>query len=173
MDFKPSHCPYCGEKLGQKHLEEKDRLYCKACDRVIWRNAEPVAAVVMKKGDEILFVKRGIEPGKGKWSLPAGFLEYEEQPEKAAARELGEETGLKVKPGELELLEALNMERFPGQRLLAVIYTVDFEKATGNISAGDDAVEADFWKIDEFSDSKEELREHFVEAMREALEENE
>lgn len=173
MEFEPSHCPYCGAELGEKHLEGKDRLYCKACDRVIWQNAEPVAAVVMKRGDEILFVKRGIEPGKGKWSLPAGFLEYEEQPQEAAARELEEETGLEVDSGQLELIEALNMERFPGQRLIAVIYTVDFKKASGNISAGDDAVEADFWRIDEFSDSGEELREHFVHAMREALQQNE
>lgn len=173
MEFEPSHCPYCGAGLREKYMEGKDRLYCKACDRVIWRNAEPVAAVVMRKGDEILFVKRGIEPGKGKWSLPAGFLEYEEQPEKAAARELDEETGLKIEPDQLELIEALNMERFPGQRLLAVIYTVDFEKATGELSAGDDAEDTEFWKINEFNDSGEELREHFVEAMREALEQNE
>ena len=173
MNFEPSHCPYCGTELGDKRLEGKDRLYCADCERVIWRNAEPVAATVLRKGDEILFVKRGIEPGKGKWSLPAGFLEYEEHPQEAAVRELEEETGLKVDKDNLELIEALNMERFQGQRLLAVIYTVDFEKASGELSAGDDAVETGFWRIGEFDDSGEELRQHFVEAMREALEENE
>lgn len=170
MEFKPSHCPYCGEKLGEKHADGKDRLYCGECDRIIWRNAEPVAAVVMRRGDEILFVKRGIEPGKGKWSLPAGFLEYEEQPEKAAARELEEETGLEVDENELELFEAMNMQRFPGQRLIALVYSIDHEKASGEISAGDDAVDAEFWGIDELEDSGEELRQHFVSAMRDALE---
>ncbi|MFB6114930.1 MAG: NUDIX domain-containing protein [Candidatus Nanohalobium sp.] len=170
MEFEPSHCPYCGEELGEKHAEGKKRLYCKACDRVIWRNAEPVAAVVMRKGDKILFVKRGIEPGKGKWSLPAGFLEYEEEPEDAAARELEEETGLKVDSDDLQLFEAMNMQRFPGQRLIALIYTIDYGKASGEIVAGDDAVDADLWNLEELEDSGEELREHFVSAMREVLE---
>lgn len=169
MEFKPSNCPYCGEELGQKQADGKQRLYCSKCDRIIWRNAEPVAAVVLRKGDEILFVKRGIEPGKGKWSLPAGFLEYEEQPEKAAARELEEETGLEVDENELELFKAMNMPRFEGQRLIALVYSVDHEKASGKINAGDDAVEADFWKIEDFEDSEQELRQHFVAAMKDAL----
>lgn len=170
MEFKPSHCPYCGEKLGQKHADGEKRLYCGVCDRIIWRNAEPVAAVVLRRVDEILFVKRGIEPGKGKWSLPAGFLEYEEQPEKAAARELEEETGLEVDAEELELFEAMNMQRFAGQRLIALVYSIDYEKASGNISAGDDAAETDFWSIKELEESEEELRQHFVSAMRDVLE---
>jgi len=67
----------------------------------------------------------------------------------------------------------MNMERFPGQRLLATIYTVDSEKGSGTISAGDDAVEADFWELKEFENSEEQLREHFLEAIKKSLNQNE
>ena len=166
MEFKPSNCPYCGEELENKFAEDKERLYCSECDRVIWRNAEPVSAVLVEKEDKLLFVKRGIEPGKGKWSLPAGFLEYREQPEKGAVRELEEETGLKADPNKIELIDSLNMERFPGQRLLATVYRIDYQQVEGKLKAGDDAVEASFWKLEKLKEDKEEeLRSHFLEAI--------
>ena len=170
MEFEPSNCPYCGEKLGEKHVEEEDRLYCSDCDRVIWRNAEPVAAVIVRKGEEILLVKRGIEPGKGEWSLPAGFLELEENPSEAAVRELEEETGLDAAPDQLEFVDALNIERFPGQRLVATVYTVDFEDISGKVSAGDDAEEASFWRVGNLKQKDDEtLRKHFLEAIEKKL----
>ncbi|MFB6175169.1 MAG: NUDIX domain-containing protein [Candidatus Nanohalobium sp.] len=173
MEFEPGYCPYCGEELGEKHAEDRERLYCPGCDRIIWRNAEPVAATVVTKGEKLLFVKRGIEPGKGKWSIPAGFLEYREDPDHAAARELEEETGLKVSEEDLQILDSFNMERFPGQRLLSVIYTVDAEKTSGAISAGDDAQEASFWSLEELQALDEEMRHHFLPVIQEALRENE
>jgi 8-oxo-dGTP diphosphatase len=172
MGFQPSHCQYCGTELEEKHAEGKERPYCPSCDRILWQNAEPVAAVVLRRGDEILFVKRGIEPGKGEWSLPAGFLEYEEEPDQAAARELEEETGLRVEPSDLEIFETMNIERFPGQRLVALVFSVNAEKASGEISAGDDAEDSRFWTLEELEASDETLRQHFVSAMRHVLKES-
>jgi len=170
MEFEPSHCRYCGTELEEKHAEGRKRPYCPECDRVIWQNAEPVAATVLRDGEKILFVKRGIEPGKGEWSLPAGFLEYDEEPGKAAVRELEEEAGLKVEAGDIEIFESMALERFPGQRLVAFIFSADMEDAEGEVSAGDDAEDAKFWKIEELEASDETLRQHFVYAMRDALE---
>jgi 8-oxo-dGTP diphosphatase len=168
MEFVPNHCPYCGENLGRKHEEGRERLYCRSCDRIIWRNAEPVSAVIVNRGDEVLLVKRGIEPGKGKWSLPAGFLEYNETAGEAAVRELEEETGLSVEEGDLEFLDTLNIERFPDQRLLAVVYGADVNSTEeGEISHGSDAEDADFWRLEDFQDSEEELRTQFLPALRE------
>ncbi|MFB6241899.1 MAG: NUDIX domain-containing protein [Candidatus Nanosalina sp.] len=165
MEFVPSHCPYCGSELGMKREEGRERLYCSSCDRIIWRNAEPVAGVAVKKGEEVLLVKRGIEPGKGKWSLPAGFLELEETAEEAAVRELEEETDLSAEKGDLEFLDTLNIERFPEQRLLAVVFLLDAEEAEGEVSPGSDAVDAGFWNLEDFEDSEEELRSHFLPAL--------
>ena len=168
-NFEPEYCPYCGKGLSSREIEEKSRLYCEACDRVIWRNASPGAAVIVRKGDEVLFVKRGIEPGKGLWSLPAGFLEYEESPSEAAVRELEEETGLEVDEKDLDFVDALNMERFPGQRLVATVYSVDFEEASGDISAGDDADKAKFWSVKDLRESGEKMRENFASAIKEVI----
>ena len=173
MEFEPSYCRYCGNELEKKHAEGRERPYCPNCDRILWQNAEPVAATVVRKGDEILFVKRGIEPGKGEWSLPAGFLEFDEEPAKAAVRELEEETGLRVKASEMEIFQSMALERFPGQRLVAFIFTVDAEEAEGEIKAGDDAEDARYWTIEGLEESDEKLRQHFVYAMKEALQQNE
>jgi len=165
--FEKSYCPYCGEGLSSKEMDGRDRKFCQGCDRFIWRNASPVSAVIVERNDEILFVKRGIEPGEGEWSLPAGFIEYEEQPEKGAVRELVEETGLKADPEDLRLVDALNIERFPGQRLLATVYSIDYLKVEGSPEASDDAVKAKFWNIEKLrKNDDEELRSHFMESVK-------
>lgn len=69
--------------------------YCPCCKRF---NARLVScgAVVMEKG-KVLLVKRGIEPDKGYWVMPGGYLEWDETVEEAALRELREETGFEGK----------------------------------------------------------------------------
>jgi 8-oxo-dGTP diphosphatase len=53
------------------------------------------------KAGQVLLVKRGIEPYKGWWDIPGGFLENGEHPEAGAVREVAEETGLHINPTEL------------------------------------------------------------------------
>jgi ADP-ribose pyrophosphatase YjhB (NUDIX family) len=50
---------------------------------------------------EIVLIRRGIEPGKGSWAQPGGFLEVDETVHEAAIRETHEETGLLIEPGEI------------------------------------------------------------------------
>lgn len=167
-EMVPSHCPYCGSGLKQKKNEGRERLYCKLCERFIWRNPSPVAAVIVHdREDNILLVKRGIEPGKGKWSIPAGFLELRESASKAAARELEEETGLKVQPSDLEFVCDMNFERFPDQYLLANIFQIEHSKTSVDIKAGSDAEDARFWSLEELeNDPEEELRRNFLPALQ-------
>jgi len=168
----PSNCSFCGEELGEKTVEGRQRLYCGNCDRIIWRNAEPVSAVIVRDEDEILMIKRGIEPGKDSWSIPAGFLEVDETAEEAAVRELEEETGLDVEKNHLQFVETLNMERFPDQRLLATVFTVKAEDASGKVIAGSDAEKAEFLDIKKARESEKEIREHFTPALHKVLDKN-
>lgn len=163
----PSNCPFCGSELTERMEEGRERLYCGSCERFIWRNPSPVAAVIIHDEEaNVLLVKRGIEPGKGKWSLPAGFLELEESASEAAARELEEETGLEIEPAELEHVHDMNFERFPDQYLLANVYAVAASKTEGKLKAGSDADEVKYWDLEELKRAKgETLRSNFVPAV--------
>jgi len=154
-------CPYCGYKLVRKMLEGRERLYCSRCGKIFYENPTPVVAVIAK-GDEgeILLIKRKIEPCKGKWALPSGFMELEESPVEAALRELAEETGLK---GKLKRLLGVypNNSEIHGY-LVTIIY--ETEIIGGNLCAGDDAEEAKFFTVNQlpplaFQSHQEALRE--------------
>ena len=67
---------------------------------------------------EIVLLRRGIEPGRGQWAQPGGFLEVDETVNQAAIRETWEETGLLVEPGEIIGLYT---------RLEAAVVTLAFE----------------------------------------------
>jgi ADP-ribose pyrophosphatase YjhB (NUDIX family) len=67
---------------------------------------------------EIVLIRRGIEPGKGSWAQPGGFLEIDETVHQGAIRETWEETGLLVEPGEIIGLYT---------RLEASVVTIAFE----------------------------------------------
>lgn len=58
----------------------------------------PAVGAIVFRGDEVLLVKRGSEPNKGRWSVPGGVLEVGETVEEAAVRETLEETGVGVRP---------------------------------------------------------------------------
>ncbi|WEL23082.1 NUDIX hydrolase [Candidatus Nanohalovita haloferacivicina] len=151
------HCPECGSELGSREVEERSRLYCNTCEKVIWRNPKPAAGVLLKKDDEILLIKRGNWPHIDSWSIPAGFIERDEEPVKAAARELEEETNLKISPENLQLLDNLMVKHPDGKHVIVITFTADLDKVEGELEAGDDAQDAKYWNIEELEETGEEL----------------
>ncbi len=91
-------CPACGGGLETRKPpgDTRDRQICGRCGRVHYRNAKPCAEVLVVRDGRVLLVRRAIEPGKGQWDIPGGFLEADELPEDGAIRELREETGLAI-----------------------------------------------------------------------------
>ncbi len=71
--------------------DDKERRVCQRCDFIDYQNPKIVAGSVVLKGEQILLCKRDIEPRKGFWTLPAGFMELGESVEEAAQREAQEE----------------------------------------------------------------------------------
>lgn len=71
--------------------DDKERRVCQRCDFIDYQNPKIVAGSVVLTGKQILLCKRAIEPRKGFWTLPAGFMELGESVEEAAQREAQEE----------------------------------------------------------------------------------
>ena len=107
------------------------------------------AAVFSFSGNRVklLLIKRGNEPFKGKWGLPGGFVDIDEELEDAVVRELAEETGLVNVP--LEQMHTFgNVGRDPRGRQITVVFTGIAKKGQTRIKAGDDAAEAQWFDME-------------------------
>lgn len=74
-----------------------ERDICSHCGFIDYQNPKIVVGSVVRSGNEILLCKRAIEPRKGYWTLPAGYLEQNETPEAGACREAFEEACATIK----------------------------------------------------------------------------
>jgi len=97
--------------------------------------------VVKNKKNRILVAKRNLMPGMGKWALPGGFIESNEDPQVACLRELKEETGLK---GKIKRLAGIYVQktRYYGS-LLVIGYEVSI--SNDNLSLNSELKEASFF----------------------------
>jgi ADP-ribose pyrophosphatase YjhB (NUDIX family) len=98
------HCSRCGAELGFGSVEgeDRDRLACSNCGFVAYVNPRLVVTTIpVTEAGEVVLIRRGIEPGRGSWAQPGGFLEIDETVGEAAVRETLEETGLVVEPGDI------------------------------------------------------------------------
>ena len=93
------HCRNCGTAVVYRIPDDGDtreRAVCPACQTIHYENPLNVVGTVPHWGDKVLLCKRNIEPRKGKWTLPAGFLELNETTAQGAARETDEEAGAQI-----------------------------------------------------------------------------
>ena len=89
---RAKHCPLCGAALVLAEVGGRERPSCSACSFVLYRNpASAAAGAVLDGGGRVLLVRRGIEPFRGDWALPAGYQEVDETPEQTAVREVHED----------------------------------------------------------------------------------
>ena len=114
-------CTRCGDALqfGEVEGEDRHRLACGSCGYVAYVNPRLVVTTIpINDEGEVVLLRRGIEPGKGWWAQPGGFLEVDETVTEAAIRETLEETGLLIEPGEIVGLYS---------RLEAAVVVIAFE----------------------------------------------
>lgn len=91
------YCTRCAAPLVTRPLEGFDRPTCPACGYVVYLDPKVAVAVVIGDASGVLLVRRGIEPGAGAWSFPAGYVNRGEVVEEAAVRELLEELNVEVR----------------------------------------------------------------------------
>lgn len=84
--------------------DDKLRRVCQRCDFIDYQNPKIVAGAVVIKDGKFLLCKRDIEPRRGFWTLPAGYMELGESVEEAARREAYEEAQAEI---EIERLLAV------------------------------------------------------------------
>ncbi len=154
-----TNCCFCGSLLTKKFYDGRDRLFCKKCNEPIYENPLPATCVVLVDDNErLLLVKRSVEPKIGHWCLPGGFIEIGESPEKAALRELKEETDLS---GSIDALLGVTATTSPHySSILMVGYLV--KQYSGTPVAGDDAMEAVFFEQDKLPEIAFDSHQSFV-----------
>lgn len=137
-----SFCPRCGTRLPEN---TPPRPPCPACGFVHYADPKVTVCVLLLRNSEVLLGKREMEPGKGKWCLPGGFMDYGEEMRAAAAREVREETGLEVEVG--DLLQATDWDDpLTGKKGIALHFAA--RVLAGEPRAADDLVELAWYPVD-------------------------
>jgi 8-oxo-dGTP diphosphatase len=91
------YCPHCATPLASAIEGLRDRPTCTSCGFIQYLNPPLAATIILPRGDKVLMSRRTIEPRRGYWTLPGGYVELGESAEEAVVREALEEVGVKVR----------------------------------------------------------------------------
>lgn len=95
-----SFCPRCGDALSADLAHPFAAQHCGSCGATHYHNSKPCAGALIVREGQVLLAERAIDPWRGYWDVPGGFLEPGEHPADGARREVREETGLEVQLSE-------------------------------------------------------------------------
>lgn len=113
---------------------------------------QPVVGVgaVIIKNRQIVLIKRGNEPSKGKWTIPGGLVELSESPETAVVRETKEETGVEASnPQLIDVVNNVDLDEVGKVKYHYIIIDYLVQVVSGNAQAASDAQELRFVSFDE------------------------
>jgi len=132
-------CPVCAAPLESRVLKttEPMRLVCtnERCGFVFYLDPKiAVGTVIRMPNDDIILVKRAIEPGYGKWVFPGGYVDRGEEITLAAIREAKEEAGVDVRLDRL-----INIYSYVGRTPIVVVYAATY--LSGTLMADDESLE--------------------------------
>lgn len=122
--------------------DNRERQVCGECGWVNYVNPRIVVGAVCRLGDKVLLCRRAIEPRKGYWTIPAGFMEERETTADGAAREAMEEANAQLHMG--ALLAVYNIPRISQVQM---IYKA--EMASPDVSPGPESLEVGYFSYDD------------------------
>jgi ADP-ribose pyrophosphatase YjhB (NUDIX family) len=143
----PEHvrfCVECGAAMSTRLVHATPRRVCDGCGRVHYTDPKVAVGVAVFHDDRLLLVRRVMNPGRGRWSLPGGYLDVGEDPRTAAAREALEEAGVEVSVG--AVLDVFANPLSDGGAVF-VLFAASY--VSGEPEPGDDADAAAFFGGDE------------------------
>jgi 8-oxo-dGTP diphosphatase len=135
------YCLHCATELIEAERFGKLRKVCPTCGWIYFADPKVAAAVLVERENKVLLVRRAFDPGKGAWTLPAGFVDAGEDPAVAAARECLEETGLSI--AITGLLTVLSGQEHPRGAHIIIFYQGTV--VSGKLSPNDDADQVGFF----------------------------
>jgi ADP-ribose pyrophosphatase YjhB (NUDIX family) len=143
-DVEFRFCPVCGGPLKSVILKDGEpaRLVCTQCQFVLYLDPKLVACTVVEMDDRVVLLRRGVQPQKGKWVLPGGYVDRGETVEAAALRETQEECGLKIRINRL-----LGVYSYPDRLAAVVVYMADY--ISGTLIADDESLDAGLFGLSE------------------------
>lgn len=137
MEPQVTYCPRCGTAVGLAYRFGRQRPVCPSCGWIYFADPKVAAAILLEQDGRVLLVRRTNEPYRGFWTLPAGFVDADEDPRQAAERECLEETGLIVRA--TAVLDVIAGREHPRGADFVIVYRG--EVLSGELRAGDDADE--------------------------------
>ncbi len=138
-------CYQCGTELTLVWMENRQRETCPQCGWVFYPQLKVCAAAMVVENNRVLLARRATTPWLGCWYLPAGYVEDDENPIKAAERELLEETGLQAQVDGLH--GAYYFEDDPRGNGLLLVYHA--HRTGGRLCLNGEADRADFFDVDQ------------------------
>jgi ADP-ribose pyrophosphatase YjhB (NUDIX family) len=161
------HCKACGSVVVYRLPDDGDtrqRAVCPACATVHYENPLNVVGTIPVMGDCVLLCLRNIEPRKGFWTLPAGFMELGETTSQGAARETDEEAGALIDMG--SLFSVINVARVGQVHFFyrAILHSDVFNPGHETIEARLFAEHEIPWDQIAFRTVRETLRHYFADA---------
>ena len=153
-------CPRCGAPLApataparpgrSRGLADgvafgRPRKLCRYCGFRQFHDPKVAVSALVSDGAAVLLVRRAVIPRIGFWALPAGFMDADELPEEAVAREVAEETGVTIRPLALHAIAPLagwdaQESTQPPRRGILIVFQA--EPVAGAATAVDDVSEA-------------------------------
>ena len=154
-------CPSCGLKVDHELVYHKLRPVCQSCSWIYFEDPKVAVAAIIVQGGSVLLVRRKMQPGKGKWMLPAGFVDAGEELREALKRECLEEINAEIV--NLSLVDVISGKEHPGGADILICYSADL--ASDVLAAGDDVDRVGFFKLDQlpplaFSSTEEILNKN-------------
>lgn len=155
-------CPVCGDSLESSKIKvnEPSRLVCSGCDFIFYLDPKLVACSIVEVKDKIVLLKRAIEPQKGKWVVPGGYVDRGEEVEAATLRETKEECGIDIR-----LKKLLGVYSYPGWLEVVIVHVAEY--LSGELVTGDESTDLKLISLSEipwenlaFRSTKDALKDY-------------